>query len=149
MVITYADLAQLVGRPTSHSRNVSTILGRRPNAGTDLDPLPWWRVVRSNGTLLDADQITGPRAQWVGRALDLLAEEGIPLVGEGVHRHVDMRQAERMPIPDGIAPWQPAPSTQRSRQAEPMPAATTPCSTPAATARASHVARPWVSYAWY
>jgi alkylated DNA nucleotide flippase Atl1 len=60
MVITYADLAQLVGRPTTHARTVSTILGHRPNEGTSLDPLPWWRVVRSDGSLLDAAQITGP-----------------------------------------------------------------------------------------
>ncbi len=107
MVITYADLAELVGRPTSHARTVSTILGHRPNAGTALDPLPWWRVVRSDGSLLDADQITGPRAQWVGWALERLAEEGVPLLGEGVHRRVDMRNADRMPIPDGIAPYVP------------------------------------------
>ena len=69
-VITYADLAQLVGRPTTHARTVSTILGHRPNEGASLDPLPWWRVVRSDGSLLDAAQVTGPRAQWVGWALD-------------------------------------------------------------------------------
>ena len=45
-VITYADLAQLVGRPTTHARTVSTILGHRPNEGASLDPLPWWRVVQ-------------------------------------------------------------------------------------------------------
>lgn len=118
MVITYGDLAELVGRPTSHSRNVSTILGRRPNAGGDLDPLPWWRVVRSDGTLLDADQITGPRAQWVGWALDQLADEGVALIGEGVRRRVDMQEAKRMPIPEGIAPWQPTSSTKQPRQVE-------------------------------
>lgn len=108
MVITYADLALLVGRPTTHARTVSTILGHRPNEGTALDPLPWWRVVRSGGSLLDADQITGPRAQWVSWALDRLADEGVPLLGEGAHRRVDMRRAKRMPIPDGLAPHVPA-----------------------------------------
>jgi alkylated DNA nucleotide flippase Atl1 len=115
MVITYGDLAELVGRPASHSRNVATILGKRPHADTDLDPLPWWRVVRSNGTLLDADLITGPRAQWVGRALDWLADEGVPLVGDGVHRRVDMARATRMPIPAGITPWVAAPRTTSGR----------------------------------
>lgn len=119
MVITYQDLALLTGRPATHNRTVSTILGHRPNADTDLDPLPWWRVVRADGTLLDADQITGPRAQWVGRALDRLADEGVPLLGEGVHRRVDMRNAKRMPIPEGIAPWQPQPRAKTVRQLEP------------------------------
>jgi len=119
MVITYGDLAQLVGRATSHARVVSTILGKRPNADTDLDPLPWWRVVRDDGTLLDAHLLTGPRAQWVNRALDRLAEEGVPLVGEGVHRRVDMRRATRMPIPEGIAPWKPAPGAKVIREPEP------------------------------
>ena len=119
MVITYADLAQLVGRPASHSRTVATILGHRPNADTGLDPLPWWRVVRSDGTLRDADQITGPRAQWVGRALDRLAAEGVPLIGDGVGRRVDMRRVRRMPVPDGITPWQASSNVTRVREPEP------------------------------
>ena len=105
VVITYADLALLVGRPTTHARTVSTILGHRPNEGTSLDPLPWWRVVRADGSLLDAPQLTGPRAQWVNWALDRLADEGVPLTGEGVNRRVEMGRANRMPIPDGIAPY--------------------------------------------
>lgn len=99
MVITYGDLAELVGRPTSHARSVSNILGHRPDAGTSLDPLPWWRVVRSDGSMLDADQITGPREQWVNVARDNLADEGVPLTNDG---RVDMSRAKRMPIPDGI-----------------------------------------------
>ncbi|HEX7717710.1 MAG TPA: MGMT family protein [Marmoricola sp.] len=120
MVITYADLAQLVGRPPNHSRMVATILGGRPNADTSLDPLPWWRVVRSNGSLLDDDQIKGDRVNWVGWALDRLADEGVPLRGEGVFRRVDMRIARRMPIPEGIAPWVPTPAT-RPQYREPEP----------------------------
>ncbi|KAA1419186.1 hypothetical protein F0U44_12095 [Nocardioides humilatus] len=99
MVITYGDLAALVGRPTTHARTVATILGHRPNAGTSLDPLPWWRVVRSDGSLLDADQITGPREQWVNFARGKLAEEGVPFANDG---RVDMDRATRMPIPEGI-----------------------------------------------
>jgi alkylated DNA nucleotide flippase Atl1 len=99
MVITYGDLAELVGRPTTHALAVSQILGHRPNAGTSLDPLPWWRVVRSDGSLLDADQIIGPREQWVNFARGKLAEEGVPFTNDG---RVDMRRANRMPIPEGI-----------------------------------------------
>lgn len=99
MVITYGDLAALVGRPTSHALAVATILGHRPNAGTSLDPLPWWRVVRSDGSLLDADQITGPREQWVNFARGKLADEGVTFTNDG---RVDMSTARRMPIPDGI-----------------------------------------------
>lgn len=120
MVITYADLAQLIGRPTSHALNVATVLGRRPNAGTNLDPLPWWRVVRANGSLLDDDQIKGQQAKWVGWALDRLADEDVPLSGAGMFRRVDMRTARRMPIPEGIAPWVPAPAT-RPQYREPEP----------------------------
>ena len=101
MVITYGDLAELVGRPATNARNVANILGRRPDGGTSLDPLPWWRVVRSNGSMLDADQITGPREQWVNFARGKLAEEGVPLTSDG---RVDMSRARRMPIPEGIAP---------------------------------------------
>ena len=50
MVITYADLALLVGRPSSHSRTVSTILGHRPGADDPNTDIPWWRVVRTDGT---------------------------------------------------------------------------------------------------
>lgn len=99
MVITYGDLAALVGRPTSHAKAVSNMLGHRPNAGTALDPLPWWRVVRSDGSMLDADQITGPREQWVNVARDNLADEGVPLTNDG---RVDMIRAKRMQIPEGI-----------------------------------------------
>ena len=115
MVITYADLALLVGRPSSHSRTVSTILGHRPGADDPNTDIPWWRVVRTDGTLLDLDQITGPRAQWVGWALDQLADEGVPLLGTGPRRRVDMREAKRMPIPDGITPWVAAPKSGTSR----------------------------------
>jgi len=115
MVITYADLAQLVGRPITHARTVSTILGHRPNGGTSLDPLPWWRVVRSDGSLLDASQLAGPRAQWVNWALDRLADEGVPLIGEGVNRRVEMGRVRRMPIPDGIAPHVPLDRARTSR----------------------------------
>lgn len=115
MVVTYADLAQLVGRPTTHARTVSTILGHRPNEGTSLDTLPWWRVMRSDGSLLDPAQITGPRAQWVSWALDRLASEGVPLTGEGVSRRVAMDRAKRMPIPDGISPYVPAARARKNR----------------------------------
>lgn len=113
MVITYGDLAELVGRPTSHARTVATLLGHRPNAGTSLDPLPWWRVVRSDGSLLDADQITGPREQWVNFARGKLADEGVPLTND---RRVDMSTAKRMPIPEGIER-----KSRTQRQATPEP----------------------------
>lgn len=113
MVITYGDLAQLVGRPASHARSVATILGHRPNEGTSLDSLPWWRVVRSDGSLLDADQIRGQREKGVNYALGNLAAEGIPLTDDG---RVDMARAARMPIPEGI---ERAPRRGKAVQAEP------------------------------
>lgn len=113
MVITYGDLAELVGRPTSNALNVANTLGRRPNAGTSLDPLPWWRVVRSDGSMLDADQITGPREQWVNFARGKLTEEGVSLTSEG---RVDMSRAKRMPIPEGV---EPKPSAARRRAPQP------------------------------
>ncbi|HET7690500.1 MAG TPA: MGMT family protein [Nocardioidaceae bacterium] len=99
MVITYGDLAALVGRPPSHARPVATILGHRPNAGTSLDPLPWWRVVRSDGSLLDADQIKGTTEQWVNFARGKLADEGVPFTNDG---RVDISKAKRMTIPEGV-----------------------------------------------
>ena len=83
MVITYADLALLVGRPSSHSRTVSTILGHRPGADDPNTDIPWWRVVRTDGTLLDLDQITGPRAQWVGWGARPARRRGRPPPGHG------------------------------------------------------------------
>lgn len=127
MVITYADLALLVGRPSSHSRTVSTILGHRPGADDPNTDIPWWRVVRTDGTLLDLDQITGPRAQWVGWALDQLADEGVPLLGTGPRRRIDMRQAKRMPIPDSITPWVAAPRSGTSRTTDRTVREAVPC----------------------
>ena len=99
MVITYGDLAKLVGRPTSHARTVAGILGRRPNAGTRLDPLPWWRVVRADGSMLDPDRIAGPDGQWVNFARGKLVREGAVLTNDG---RVEMSKVRRMPIPRGI-----------------------------------------------
>ncbi len=136
MVITYGDLAELVGRPTSHSRNVSTILGRRPNAGGDLDPLPWWRVVRSDGTLLDADQITGlVRSGSAGRSTNsptkaLRSLARVCAVAwtcrrpSGCPSPRASRRGNRRRAPSNLA---------RSKRA----GGTTPSSTPAASARAS------------
>ncbi|WP_341230513.1 MGMT family protein [Nocardioides salarius] len=101
MVITYGDLAKLVGRPTTHARNVANLLGHRPDAGTSADPLPWWRVVRADGSMLDADQINGPREQWVNNARNKLADEGVPMTADG---RVNMATAVRMLIPEDIAP---------------------------------------------
>lgn len=74
-------------------------------------------VARGTGRRLGARRRPdhGPRAQWVGRALDRLAEEGVPLLGEGAHRCVDMGRATRMPFPDDIVPYAPAARARASR----------------------------------
>lgn len=99
IVITYSDLAQLAGRPPSHARAVASMLAVRPHEGTSLDPLPWWRVVRSDGSLRDPDQITGAREQGVNLARSRLVEEGVPFTNDG---RVNMNRANRMPIPGGV-----------------------------------------------
>lgn len=116
MVITYGDLAELVGQSPKAARSVARVLGHRPNAGTSLDPLPWWRVVRLDGSLLDADQVVGESEKWVKFALGKLADEGVPLTDDG---RVAMGLAHRMPIPDGITRTPRAGSNQQTAPAEP------------------------------
>ena len=62
-VMTYGDVAEYLG--TGSGRTVGTVMSRH---GSEV---PWWRVVRASGE---------PHAD----ALDRLAREGCPVVGERV-----------------------------------------------------------------
>jgi len=87
-VITYADLAERVGLTRNHARAVGNVLGNRPDndawmttpAG-DHD-IPWWRVVKADGTMLAADQDVNSR-RWVDWAKAVLVSEGVAFTGDG------------------------------------------------------------------
>lgn len=66
-VVTYGDVAELMGRGTG--RTVGTVLS---NHGREV---PWWRVVQASGR---------PAEPHLQEALRLLDEEGCPVVGERV-----------------------------------------------------------------
>ena len=68
-VVSYGQLAQLAGYPR-HARFVGRLMAHLPSDSR----LPWWRVVRSDGTLA-----CGRRQQ------DLLVSEGVPVLGEKVN----------------------------------------------------------------
>ena len=75
-VLSYGDIADLLadGGP----RRVGRVLGRDGSA------VPWWRVLRADGT-----HVGGIREQ----ALDLLRAEGAPVRGSGPTARVDMGRA--------------------------------------------------------
>ncbi|MBM6623285.1 MGMT family protein [Micrococcaceae bacterium RIT802] len=62
-VLTYGDIAELLG--SGGPRQVGAAMSRSPG------PLPWWRVLRANGTL---------PADLQQRALPHWAEEQIPML---------------------------------------------------------------------
>lgn len=82
--MTYGTIAEVVGdrlealdgRRRGGPRQVGQVLSR---AGSGV---PWWRVVNAAGS---------PPARHLGRALDLLADEGTPLSADG--RRVALRRA--------------------------------------------------------
>jgi alkylated DNA nucleotide flippase Atl1 len=86
-VITYGDLAERVGLTRNHARVVGNVLGNRPDndawmttPAEDHD-IPWWRVVKADGTLL-ADQDENSR-RWVDWAKSVLASEGVAFTEDG------------------------------------------------------------------
>ena len=78
-VMTYGDVAELMGRGTA--RTVGTVLSHHGRE------VPWHRVVQASGR---------PAEPHLDEALRLLAAEGCPLVGE----RVDLLLARW----DGVAP---------------------------------------------
>lgn len=86
-VITYGDLAERVGLTRSHARAVGNVLGNRPDndawittRAEDHD-IPWWRVVKADGTLLaDPDDNT---RRWVDWARSVLVSEGVAFTDDG------------------------------------------------------------------
>ena len=86
-VITYGDLAERVGLTRNHARVVGNVLGNRPDndawmtiPAEDHD-IPWWRVVKADGTML-ADQDDNSR-RWVDWARAALVSEGVAFTDDG------------------------------------------------------------------
>jgi alkylated DNA nucleotide flippase Atl1 len=75
-VLSYGDIADLLG--DGGPRRVGRVLGRDGSA------VPWWRVLRADGT-----HVAGIRKQ----GLDLLRAEGTALRGSGPNARVDMDRA--------------------------------------------------------
>lgn len=86
-VITYGDLAERVGLTRNHARAVGNVLGNRPDndawmtTPAENHDIPWWRVVKADGTLL-ADE-DGPGRQWVAWARSALSDEGVDFTRDG------------------------------------------------------------------
>lgn len=89
-VLGYRDVGVLLGRPRS-ARQVGYALSALPADR----PVPWWRVVRSNGTIaLQGDPSRG------ARQAALLRQDGVVLSGRG---RIDLSAFRWMPpIPDGL-----------------------------------------------
>lgn len=87
-VMTYGDIAEWLGE--GGPRQVGRVMALYGGA------VPWWRVVRADGTLLPGEEL---------RALDRYREEGTPLreaarsAGGGTPRtpRLDMRRARGAP----------------------------------------------------
>lgn len=79
-VTTYGAIADVVGRVLGGGgpRQVGTVLARHGA------PVPWWRVVRADGSLPPSHQ---------GEALSRYREEGTPLKESGVRTRVDLATA--------------------------------------------------------
>ena len=75
-VLSYGDISDLLG--DGGPRRVGRVLGRDGSA------VPWWRVLRADGT-----HVAGIREQ----GLDLLRAEGTALRGSGPTVRVDMDRA--------------------------------------------------------
>lgn len=86
-VITYGGLAERVGLTRNHARAVGNVLGNRPDndAWMTTSPedhdIPWWRVVKANGTLLAEEDDQSRR--WVEWARSVLASEGVAFTNDG------------------------------------------------------------------
>ncbi len=102
-VITYGELAEKVGLTRNHARVVGNVLGNRPDndawmttPAEDHD-IPWWRVVKADGTLL-ADQDENSR-RWVDWAKSVLVSEGVTFTDDG--RVASLATAPRHPSGSG------------------------------------------------
>ena len=86
-VLGYGHLASMIGRP-GYARHVGTALSRLlPETSTNV--VPWWRVVRSDGSIAMQGNITrGPRQ------VALLQQELVPFISP--HK-VNMRLARWVP----------------------------------------------------
>ncbi len=89
-VITYAELAERVGQPRSSARAIGNVLRGRPDREAWLTTpageidVPWWRVVRSDGTLRsDEDDATDERRRGLDWAKTQLAREGVAFTNDG------------------------------------------------------------------
>lgn len=88
-VISYGELAERVGRPGA-ALAVANILGSRPDSedwqttpSGQID-VPWWRVLRSDGTMLGPEhEMTPHRIAWTTWARDTLMSEGIAFTNDG------------------------------------------------------------------
>lgn len=88
-VISYGELAERVGRPGA-ALAVANILGSRPDAEdwkttpSDQIDIPWWRVVRSDGTMLGPQhEMTPHRIAWTAWARETLISEGVVFTHDG------------------------------------------------------------------
>lgn len=89
MVLSYGDVASAVGNPGA-ARQVGYALAAlsQGGLGPDGEPVPWQRVLRSDGSIaMGGDLIRGPLQRR------LLEDEGVGFVGE----RVDMRRHRWQP----------------------------------------------------
>lgn len=102
-VITYGELAERVGLTRNHARVVGNVLGNRPDndawmtTPAEVHDIPWWRVVKADGTLL-ADQDDDGR-RWVDWAKSVLVSEGVAFTDDG--RVASLATASRRPSGSG------------------------------------------------
>jgi alkylated DNA nucleotide flippase Atl1 len=86
-VITYGELAERLGLTRNHARAVGNVLGSRPDndAWMTTPPedhdIPWWRVVKADGSLLAVEDEESRR--WVDWARSVLVSEGVPFTNDG------------------------------------------------------------------
>jgi alkylated DNA nucleotide flippase Atl1 len=118
-VITYGDLAERAGLSRSHARSVGVVLRSRPDreawlttAPEDHD-IPWWRVVRADGTMLAAESEDDFGRQWIAWATEVLAREGVELTADG--RVASLANGPRSTSGAG------APTSARRQAREPEP----------------------------
>lgn len=87
-VMTYGLIAEIVAEALHRGgpRQVGHVLARGPGVDSSGATVPWWRVVNAAGS---------PPRHQLNQALDLLREEGCPLMPDG--QRVRVRQAVWVP----------------------------------------------------
>lgn len=116
-VITYGDLAERVGLTRNHARAVGNVLGSRPDndAWMTTPPedhdIPWWRVVKADGTLLAVEDENS--RQWVQWARSVLTNEGVVFTNDG--RVASLASARHA---GGSGRGAPSSSTRHAREPE-------------------------------